>query len=170
MKNLKQILFLIIALSTHLIFADTENPEQKISKMGAVFTIDFTHPELGLAYKEPSGLIWGDIVIEDNHVLQVNYEDANSYCQSIGARLPTNQEYLQLGKYLGAGTWTGYSVLTKDKEHSMFLALERFWYWSSSAYWLNPKVFQYIYWGDSGITTEGQKKSKGGAIHCVVKN
>jgi hypothetical protein len=163
-------LFLLLSLITSLnLFANDIAPAQKISSTGAVFTLNLTHPELGDAYQDPSGLIWGDLVIVNKHVVQANYSQASAYCKDIGARLPTLQEFLNLAKYLGAGTKKGYNPSTSDGQDTMLLGLPYYWYWTSTPYWFRPKDYQYAFWGDSGGTQDGNIVSKGGAIHCVVQ-
>lgn len=146
-----------------------EVPLEKVSVTGAVFTLNLSHPPLGNAYQDPSGVIWGDLVIENNRVVQTDASSAEAYCESIGARLPSLEEYKNLAKYLGYGSRGGYSPDTQDGSDMILLGLPFHWYWTSTPYWFSSKKFQNIFWGDSGSTSSGVRRSKGGAIHCVIK-
>jgi hypothetical protein len=59
---------------------------------------DSTFPELGAAWRDPFGLIWGESVQEYNLELRMRapismtLEDARAYCRRISARLPTFEE------------------------------------------------------------------------------
>ncbi len=66
------------------------------------FTSDASFPALGEAWKDPSGMIWGDIVKKDGHPVLMNQYQANSYCKSIAAELPSKEEFVRLREYMGA--------------------------------------------------------------------
>lgn len=77
---------------------------------------------LGKAWADPSGLIWGDKTL--NYMTQRMAED---YCRSIGAELPTEEDFRKLREYLGAepGTRNGYVRQILPNLNDIF--------WSSSA-------------------------------------
>ncbi len=86
-----------------------------IAETGIVFTRNTEYPELGAAYKDPAGLIWGDVANFVNKVdfdypyantvgvagmLATNPDSAAAHCKAIGARLPTVNELKRLLGYL----------------------------------------------------------------------
>lgn len=107
---------------------------QRVSNTGAVFNRDISVPALGEAYRDPSGLIWGSIVMVQGKVNKMNQYDADKYCEDGGARLPTKEEFEQLAKYLGKGTAQGYSPYLADGKTDFLPGLSNYWFWSSSAY------------------------------------
>lgn len=107
---------------------------QRVSSTGAVFIRDVSVPALGEAYRDPSGLIWGSIVIDQGMVNKMNYVDAKKYCKDGGARLPTMEELEQLAKYLGKDTAGGYRPYLADGKTDFLPGLNKNWFWSSSAH------------------------------------
>lgn len=93
---------------------ESSQPVQtRVSTSGAVFTRDYSYPALGEAYKDPSGLIWGDVPRYDidpkkkylystDQILFNRQSDAVDYCKKINARLPTEADYIRLVRYLGS--------------------------------------------------------------------
>ena len=58
---------------------------------------------------ETSKTIWGDLVTgPDAQPLLMNEREAIDYCVTIGAHLPTKEQFARLGFYLGVGTDAGY--------------------------------------------------------------
>lgn len=109
MKSINFILSAILSLLTvqaqALYTCDPANSAssemtEHVSANGSVFVRDRKYPELGEAYRDPSGLIWGDIVKDKNGDTRITQTDGKKYCESIGARLPTEQEFRNLQKYL----------------------------------------------------------------------
>lgn len=76
--------------------------EVKTTRTGTRFVRDYSNPGLGEAWRDPSGMIWGDIVKEkDGTPRFMNHVEATDYCQSIGAVLPRHWDFLRLREYLG---------------------------------------------------------------------
>lgn len=92
----------------------------KTSMSGHVFTKVSHLPKLGESWRDESGLIWGDVYFETYNLSAqdpdkkgrfdkgLTYRESVSYCKSIGARLPTWNEFTRLARFLGAGSPTGY--------------------------------------------------------------
>jgi hypothetical protein len=58
---------------------------------------------LGEAWRDPSGIVWGDIVRgPDGEVVYMTQSQAVTACEMMGARLPTQKEFMELRKFLGA--------------------------------------------------------------------
>jgi len=109
-------LTLILLMGSTLLVtsARADKLETQTTKTGAVFTLDRSNPYLGEAWKDPSGLIWGDIArkrpaldyfcyeVKEGEVCNMSHEAAITYCRIIGGRLPTVREFAQLGVYMGA--------------------------------------------------------------------
>jgi len=94
------------AIAQRQVFLDANG--QRISRSGSIFTRDFTNPKLGEAYRDPSGLVWGE-PLKHNGRIFFNHYAAGFYCDSVQARLPTLTELEQLSIYFGMGTSEGYS-------------------------------------------------------------
>jgi hypothetical protein len=59
-----------------------------VTMRGVVYDRDSSNAALGEAYRNQK-VIWGDVLKDDQHgPLRLNYESAEKYCESIGARLP----------------------------------------------------------------------------------
>jgi len=70
-----------------------------------------TNPRLGEAWRDPSGMIWGDIVMDQaGDDISMNHKNATEYCKSIGAKLPSKEDFIRLREYFGAlpGSDKGY--------------------------------------------------------------
>lgn len=94
--------------------------DQKIAITGAVFTRDRSNPELGEAYQDPSGLVWGSILDKEGKVI--------GNCSARMARLPTLAEFKRLFAYLGWGTDKGYKPYLADGRAPFFRGMEdEFW-------------------------------------------
>ncbi len=69
------------------------------------FTRDTSIAALGEAWRDPSGMIWGDIVKNDDHSIRyMDQYQATTYCKSIGATLPSLEDFARLRRYMGATT------------------------------------------------------------------
>lgn len=102
----------------------------RISILDAVFVRDTTNSLIGEAYKDPSGLIWGSLVPQ-----KMNQYDADKYCLSLGARLPTRHEFIRLARFLGNDTTFGYNpYLAKDSSTYLLPGLSEYWYWTSTPF------------------------------------
>jgi hypothetical protein len=141
---------------------------QRVSSTGAVFTRDTSVPALGEAYRDPSGLIWGSIVMAQGKVNWMNQYDADKYCKDGGARLPTKEEFEQLAKYLGIGTARGYSPYLADGKTDFLPGLSGYAFWSSSVL---PSYSNHAYGYDGsngGVYYDYRYNSFSGAVLCVA--
>jgi hypothetical protein len=101
-----------------------------------------SHPELGNAYQDPSGLIWGDIVVFAGGNSLMTGAVANQYCVDRQATLPTLQQFEQLMTYLGYGSSKGYSPYTQEGSAEVLPGLVGHRIWSSTLYdWRTAWVF-----------------------------
>ena len=143
------------------------DPEKRTTKTGAVFIRDRSLPALGEAWRDPRGLIWGDIIKRADGtgtVRSMNHDNATAYCDSIEARLPTKEEFIQLREYMGAraGTDEGYS----HHDNQVLPNLSGHWFWSSS---VSPDSADYFYdfsrpYGGVDYHVRNLKN----AVRCVV--
>jgi hypothetical protein len=112
---------------------------------GAIFTRDTSNFELGLAFRDPSGIIWGEPLKVNNSQVRLSLVEADQACQQIGARLPSARETKALLLFLGLHSAQGYSPFIANsrtnilpgltKEHFFSLRKPLFWiaglnYWS----------------------------------------
>jgi hypothetical protein len=80
--------------------------------LGIKYVRDNSNRALGEAYRDPRGLIWGDMVM--NWGTHLNQYQAANYCASISARLPTLEEFILVAKDMGFGSKKGYETHTSD--------------------------------------------------------
>lgn len=117
---------------------------KKVTTTGAIFIRDYSYPALGEAYRDPKGLVWGDIAKKTEGIVSfmnlMNHTDATNYCASIGARLPSKAEFTRLREYMGGlsrtdGDEEGYS----DERYSaqVLSSFSDDFFWSSS---VNPNT------------------------------
>lgn len=163
MKTLTALSLLVIALCTSAFAGDGD---QHISNTGAVFVRDDSHPAFGEAYRDPSGLIWGSLVVLSGNVQLISGAVANQYCTDLGGRLPKLEEFEQLDKYLGYGTPQGYSPLTADGSIEVLPGISEHWFWSSTLYDWDAA---YVFMGDSGGIGFGYIDTDRTFARCVVK-
>jgi formylglycine-generating enzyme required for sulfatase activity len=125
---------------------------QRVSSTGAVFTRDTSVPSLGEAYRDPAGLIWGSIVRLNGQVKTMSQYEADKYCKSLGARLPTKEEFERLARYLTAQKYSPYLV---GADGDVLPGLTGYPFWSSS---LNPR-------NGGGVNAFGFSGSSGGFLN-----
>lgn len=128
-------------------------PETRTTTTGAVYTRDESMPALGEAWRDESGMIWGDIVKDrDGNVLPMNQYEAEEYCEKIGAELPTRDDFVRLRKSMGATS--NDSAMESDGYSPQVLphlGLD-WWYWSSSIYDpFDPPFAAYGFFSFSGV-------------------
>ncbi len=129
---------------------------KRVSKAGAEFNRDVSQPALGEAYRDPSGLIWGNIIN------RMNQYDADKYCKAVGARLPTKSEFEQLAKYLGYRTSGGYNPYLADGRSDVLPGLSQYVFWSSSEGNNSPVQFE----GQDG-SDRGARLEELASVRCV---
>lgn len=177
---------------TKSIIDGDESPGTKhiIPKTGAIFVRDASRPNLGLAYSDSHGLIWGDAL--KNTSGQVDYillDDAAKYCESLGARLPTQSEFQRLSLELGhqhrdpnslvdtISIWSlyllsafmesHYSPLLGDEKTQALPNLNGNWFWTSDEAGDEPGS---IFLGDSGDFSHTYYQNDfGNAVRCVAE-
>lgn len=78
------------------------DPNLRTTVTGAKYIRDFSHSKLGEAYRDPSGLIWGDVVSDQaGKWIKLRQEAAEDYCKKLNARLPTETETFRLATDFG---------------------------------------------------------------------
>jgi hypothetical protein len=137
----------------------------RVSSTGAVFTRDTSAPALGEAYRDPSGLIWGSIVMAQGQVNSMTQYGADKYCRDGGARLPRKEEFEQLAKYLGRGTAQGYSPYLADGRTDFLPGLPWWTSWSSDVTIDNSGA--YVFYGGVGDFSPN-RRGMNFAFRCVV--
>lgn len=132
---------------------------------GDVFVRDTSNAALGEAYRDPKGMIWGDIAKKpDGNPIYMTHAAATQYCENKGASLPTREDFLRLRRYLGYHTGDGYSSLATDGK-DILPGLSGKWFWSSS---VHPYGSDYAYFfsGSRGVMYYDHRVSKI-AVRCV---
>ena len=148
---------------------------------GHKFTQVTNQSALGNAWKDESGLIWGDLITKDKMSKEdiMNYcsgvsdtgpcymtqQRAGAYCNSLSDNqhqylLPTKAQFEQLAKYLGDGSDTGY-----NPEPKIIPNLIENYFWSGSVF---PAVSDsgYGFFGSDGIIGNGFR-SNCSSVRCV---
>jgi hypothetical protein len=137
MKTLLTLITLVSMYSIQSAIADTAPTagDQHISVTGAIFTRDTSNPALGEAYRDPSGLIWGN-PFKDGDRTTLSYAAAEEYCKNAGGRLPTAVEFQRLrSEYLGYdayATETHYNPFLADGKTDVLPGLSRSFFWGKA--------------------------------------
>lgn len=111
----------------------------RVPETGAHFIRDTRYPKLGEAYRDPSGVVWGNIAMAETQArtFRVTFVFAERFCESIGARLPTQKEALRLLSYLGTphkefkDTYVGRNTLA-DGRTEIIPAFNEGYFWTST--------------------------------------
>lgn len=140
--------------------ANCKSGEQRVTNTGAVFTCDTSHTALGEAWRDPEGLIWGDAVKNEYGLIRQMVQSseylkqigrplpkgqigAKEYCESIGARLPSEKEFTWLVEHMGGqppAPWERYHPQVLPN-----LSGKRYAFWSSSI-WTDDTWAYYLFW------------------------
>ncbi len=109
------------------------------------WTRDTSNPELGEAWRDPSGMIWGDVKRKG-----ISQDVAIEYCTRIGAKLPSKYDFIRLREYLGAmsGSIGGYDpqdVLPNSVKGINFWSSTGYWYGTAQAYYFNARTGELDY-------------------------
>ena len=135
-----------------------------------VFTRDRSIPALGKAWKDPSGMIWGDIVRTAlGTVNEMDYSSAVEYCKRINAKLPSKEDFVRLREYMGAIPGGYFPEVPPGYKPQVLRHLSRHFFWSSSI----PErdiSDAYIFDGRSGSIGLGSRYYYDNALRCVSKN
>ncbi len=118
-----------------------------------IFVLDQSIPALGEAWRDESGMIWGDILKNtDQSIRYLNHEEATVACKKIGAILPTESDFTRLRIYMGAQSdlYEGYTpqVLPNLYRKQGEKILSNF-FWASTTDWLHYHL-AYIFGGKLG--------------------
>ncbi len=144
-----------------------KNIDTKISAAGFKFVLDTSNPKLGEAYMDPSGLVWGSLAKQNGEIIRMSEDDAESYCEDIGAHLPTEPEFKQLAIYLGRQTASGYSPLIMNSKAELLPELSgtyKSWSASNDRYSDNHLVF----YGHTGELIFSFNRSIQLAVRCAM--
>lgn len=144
-----------LAVLPNLAYAKVE------STSGHAFVEVTNQPEFGTAWKDESGVTWGDVAMgPDALPRSLNEEEAASYCRSIGATLPTREQFKMLSKYLGYGSASGYSP-------EILPHLDGRYYWSSSVEPLDISMNNVFYSGNGSILSN-KREGNNVSVRCVA--
>jgi hypothetical protein len=68
-----------------------------------LFVLDQSIADLGEAWIDESGMLWGDVIKNiDGSIRYLNHEEASEYCKNLGTILPSEDDYIRLRIYMGA--------------------------------------------------------------------
>ena len=129
-----RVLSVLIAVSLHLFTTPAKalDNSRRISKTGVIFQKTDAYPELGEAYSDPTGLIWGSLIPASSAPQGLTPQAAAEACKRIGARLPTIEEFDQFARYLGADSPMGYDPHSVTDKKDLLPELSGNSFWSSS--------------------------------------
>jgi hypothetical protein len=83
-----------------------------------LFARDESIPTLGVGWRDPTGMIWGEIVKNEDGSLRTFYQrEALEYCQALGLQLPSFDDLWRLRAYQG-GTTERYAGLPDQGDYS----------------------------------------------------
>ncbi len=161
--------FILVAISNAYGIEETNSLiEQRISVTGAIFTRDNSNPALGEAYKDPSGRIWGSVIMIGDEVNHMYQHNAIEYCKIGRSHLPSKKEFEQLAMYLGYEAAQGYSPYISGGRTEMLPGFSSEELWSSTP---GPVYADnaYAFVGKTGQVGIGNTHAKGGVL-CVSGN
>ena len=148
--------------------------ETRTSVSGHTFTQVTDHPSLNNAWKDESGVIWGDLVSKEamraadvkdfcidageSGTCFMTQAKAEAYCSLIGASLPSREQFTQLATYLGNGSASHYypEILPALTDNS---------FWSTTAN-SNDSMYGYVFNGSHGYT-QIDYRSYFHSVRCV---
>lgn len=96
MKTIFVLSFNIFFVFSSIAGASCLNGSTHENQAGTIFTCDTSYPALGEAYRLKNGKIWGSPVRTNGTLVLMSEGQAEHYCSSIGANLPTRSDYLEL--------------------------------------------------------------------------
>jgi hypothetical protein len=157
LKNFAVLIFFILRIS-HA--ASLSLPETMTTASGHLFQKTHSLSALGDAWKDDSGIVWGDLVQDSKgQPALVTQAQANDYCQQIGARLASRMEFIQLALFLGDGCQTGFDPLS-------FPNLEGHLFWSST--FSSAFAHQaYVFHGSTGALDFVNSQQRA-SFRCVI--
>lgn len=160
-------------------YATESTATTRQTNSGHIFTQDHSLPALGDAWRDESGMIWGDIVWGDDGLeLFMDQYQAEKYCQNIGAELPSRGDFARLRSYMGAteDSSTGYSPQILPHLSLGPSVEEAYRFWTSSIdpfnddpYFLSPYdayFFDGLY-GAFGADARNDNDHFGYLVRCV---
>ena len=150
---------------------------EKRTTTGAVFVRDTSLPALGEAWRDPSGMIWGDMVPDlagyPYKFPMTTHEKALNYCKSIGAGLPSVKDFTRLREYMGAaaGSANGY----KPQVLPNLVYVEKNERPDGQTFWaseIHPKYDSnaFLFNGENGTITHAFRFGHQATIRCVYKH
>mgnify|MGYP001579336401 CR=1 FL=1 len=141
------------------------------------FTRDSSIAALNEAWRDPSGMIWGDIVTNDDHSIRyMDQYQATTYCESIGATLPSREDFARLRGYMGATTaaseYSG-SGYTPQVLPNLYRTVDgrsvSNYFWSSSVH-PGGSDFGYVFFGRTGYVDDYDRDyADSSAVRCVAR-
>lgn len=108
--------------------------DRVVPRSGTIFLCDASMPVLGEAYKDPSGLIWGSPFMSDGKVKEMDQKNADKYCKSIGARLPTRNDAENFASFVYDKTYGYFPFLGDGKTYVLPDLFIGYWTSTSSPY------------------------------------
>lgn len=142
---------------------------------GHVFTRDHSLAALGDAWRDESGMIWGDIARnDDGSIHYMKHYQAVEYCQNIRAELPSRADFERLRSYMGAteDSSNGYTPQALPNLYRMVNGRPQSYYFWSSSVLLDasyaPSYDAYFFDGRDGVIDYASRDyGDDGAVRCV---
>ena len=135
-----------------------------------VFSRDDTNQSLGIAWKDPSGMIWGDSpkTLNGSYFYKtMSYSEAKAYCADQKATLPSVSDVERLAKYMGITEQRCYTpqVLTGfEEQHSPTV----FWA-DDTAKDYNNQLMGNIFSVSLGQTAPSHLDATNTTVRCVMQ-
>jgi hypothetical protein len=146
---------------------ELQNGDEQMTRTtitGAVFTKITDREHFEGAWQDQSGMIWGNTVKNANGSDRgMNQIQATEYCQSIGAQLPSREDFARLREYMGAQSGT----YRRGYLPQILPGLADNWYWSSS-FFPSDSNYAFIFVGYDGDIHDGNRLNFS-AVRCVTR-
>ena len=139
-------------------------PVTRTTISGHKFTQVTDQSAFGNAWKDESGLIWGNLIVSSGgNAKSMTHQQAAAYCNSLSDGqhqylLPTKAQFEQLAKYLGAGSDSGYNP-------EIIPNLIGNYFWSGS---VDPdgSYYAYDFYGSNGYIFSYYRNNNN-SVRCV---
>jgi ribA/ribD-fused uncharacterized protein len=128
--------------------------EINVSIPGVKYTCDHSIPELGEAWHDPRGLLWGSVV------KGMDFQTSKTYCESFEARLPTLKEWQALALELNyvEGSQRVFTILSDLQDQ---------WFWTSVVEEKSATGIQFLSLARDISTADFSVADKGISLRCV---
>jgi hypothetical protein len=147
-----------------------ERSEQVRSVSGHVFIRDRSVPAFGVAWRDESGMIWSTALRKEGRVATMDHFQAEKICKSIGANLPSREDFERLKSYLLTRETVVNGEIQENEgyEPQVLPDLAGNLFWSSTRNEFFSRSV-YVFVGSTGNAGDGIRDFDRNAVRCVIQ-